>query len=274
MDLITPAAFMLAVVVVIAADLMDGGTLRSLVNLPAMLLVLGGTLGASVMSTATADLRLVPTFFSSILRPRSTPVERTIDDIAALAEVARREGFLRLEDELDRDSLAPFLQRGVRLIVDGADEERLRTVLEQELTVYEAREATGVRFFETAGGFAPTLGIIGTVVGLVSVLSNLANVQKLAPSIATAFIATLWGISTANFFWLPLAYKLRNTLAHELQAREMIIEGCIAIAAGQNPRLISEQLAVFVPPRKTVHSQSREDLVQGEGQTAHRLVDR
>lgn len=270
LDLITPAAFMLAVVVVIAADLMDGGSIHSLVNLPAMLLVLGGTLGASVMSTATADLKLVPTFFSRVLRPRPTPVERTIDDIATLAEVARRDGFLRLEDELDR----PFLRRGAQLIVDGADEERLRTVLEQELRIYEDRETTGVRFFETAGGFAPTLGIIGTVVGLIAVLSNLANVQKLAPSIATAFIATLWGISTANLFWLPIAYKLRNTLAHEVQAREMIVEGCIAIAAGQNPRVIAEQLAVFVPPRKMGHSQRSEQLGQHEEQTARKVVGR
>ena len=247
-------AFVFAVAAVVLADILDGGSIHSLINIPAMILVLGGTLGATTMSTAVADLKAVPSFLGKVGRPKITSIDQTIEDIAALAEVARREGLLRLEDELSRRPVSPFLQRGVQLIVDGADEERIRLMLEQELAIYEQRELTGASFFEAAGGYAPTLGIIGTVVGLVSVLSNLSNVQKLAPSIATAFIATLWGISTANLFWLPIANRLKGTLRHEVEAREMIIEGCIAIAAGQNPRLITEQLAVFRTPGKTKRS--------------------
>ncbi len=245
MDLITPIAFVIAVAAVIFADVLDGGAIRSLINIPAMVLVLGGTMGATVMSVANVDLKKVPGFLMKVLRPKSIKVDATIDDIAALAEVARREGLLRLEDELSRRQVAPFLTRGVQLIVDGADEDRIRFLMDQELSIFEQREASGAIFFETAGGFAPTLGIIGTVVGLVSVLSNLADIQKLAPSIATAFIATLWGVSSANLFWLPISNKIKNTLRIEVQAREMIIEGCIAIAAGQNPRLIAEQLAAY-----------------------------
>jgi chemotaxis protein MotA len=245
MDIITPIAFLIAVGAVVGADMLDGGTITALVNLPAMVLVLGGTMGVTVMSVASADLRKVPSFLFKVFRPKLTRVEQSIDDIAALAEVARREGLLRLEDELSKRTVSPFLARGVQLIVDGADEDRIRLLMEQELSVFEEREANGAIFFETAGGFAPTLGIIGTVVGLVSVLSNLSDIQKLAPSIATAFIATLWGVSSANLFWLPIGNKIKNTLRHEVRAREMIIEGCIAIAAGQNPRLIAEQLAVF-----------------------------
>ena len=245
MDLITPIAFVFAVAAVVAADVLDGGAIRALINIPAMVLVLGGTMGATVMSVANSDLRKVPSYLAKVLRPKLTKIDQTIEDVAALAEVARREGLLRLEDELSKRTVSPFLARGVQLIVDGADEERIRLLLEQELSIFETREANGAIFFETAGGFAPTLGIIGTVVGLVSVLSNLSNIQKLAPSIATAFIATLWGVSSANLFWLPISNKMKNTLRGEVQAREMIIEGCIAIAAGQNPRLITEQLAIY-----------------------------
>ncbi|MDA8346592.1 MAG: MotA/TolQ/ExbB proton channel family protein [Thermaerobacter sp.] len=271
MDLLTPIAFAVAVAAVLAADILDGGTIRSLINLPAMILVLAGTIGASIMSVAARDLKAIPGFFAKVLRPQSTSVEQAIDDIAALAEVARREGFLRLDDALLSRHVAPFLQRGVQLVVDGADEGRLRMVMEQELAIYEARESSGALFFQTAGGFAPTLGIIGTVVGLVSVLTNLSDVQKLAPSIATAFIATLWGISSANFFWLPIGYKIKNALAHELQAREMIIEGCIAIAAGQNPRLIIEQLAVYKPDRG---KGDRAPGAPGEEQTSPQMIGR
>ncbi len=245
MDIITPIAFVIAVMAVVAADVLDGGAIQALINIPAMVLVLGGTMGATVMSVANSDLRKVPSYLMKVLRPKLTKVDQTIDDIAVLAEVARREGLLRLEDEISKRSVAPFLARGVQLIVDGADEDRIRMLMEQELSIFEARESSGAVFFETAGGFAPTLGIIGTVVGLVSVLSNLSNIQKLAPSIATAFIATLWGVSSANLFWLPISNKMKNTLRHEVQAREMVIEGCIAIAAGKNPRLITEQLEMF-----------------------------
>lgn len=251
---------------VVLADIIDGGTITGLINISAMILVLGGTLGAVTMSTPMVDLRRVPSFLGKILRPKGTPVDQTIDDIAALAEVARREGLLRLEDELSRRPVPQFLQRGVQLIVDGADEDRIRLMMEQEVAIYEDRELSGAAFFETAGGFSPTLGIIGTVVGLISVLSNLSDVQKLAPSIATAFTATLWGIATANLFWLPLGNRLKANLKHEVQAREMIIEGCIAIAAGQNPRLIAEQLAVYRMPGKGGKAKKSGGAQEGEEQ--------
>ena len=257
---------MIAVVAVVLADILDGGTILGLINISAMILVLGGTMGATAMSTPMVDLKRVPAFLGKVLRPKGTNIDSTIDDIAALAEVARREGLLRLEDELGRRPVPEFLQRGVQLIVDGADEDRIRLMMEQEVTIYEERELTGATFFETAGGFSPTLGIIGTVVGLISVLSNLSDVQKLAPSIATAFTATLWGIATANLFWLPIANRLKANLRHEVQAREMIIEGCIAIAAGQNPRLISEQLAVYRLPGKPGKGKKADAAQEGEEQ--------
>ena len=245
MDLLTPLAFIAAVAAVLLADLLDGGRLGALLNAPAMLLVLGGTLGATAMTVPAEELLALPQVLWRLLRPDVTPMERTIGKIAALGEVARREGLLRLEDALQGSSVPPFLRHGLQGVVDGTDEHRLRTLLERELSLYERRQAKGAQFFLSAGGFAPTLGIIGTVVGLVSVLSHLSDVQRIAPAIATAFIATLWGVASANLFWLPISYKLSRTLAQEVLVREMIVEGCVAIAAGRNPRLILEQLSAF-----------------------------
>lgn len=248
-DIVTPVGFVIAVGALIVSVLLDGGSIRSLVNIPAMLLVVGGTIGATLMGFSTKDLRKVPGSFLSVIRPKATDTAQTIEDIAELAEVARREGLLRLEDQMAQRSLSPFLERGVQFVVDGADEERIRALMNEELSIFEEQQSVGPRVFDTAGGFAPTLGIIGTVVGLVSVLSNLSNIQKLAPSIATAFIATLWGVSSANLFWLPIGTKLKNALQREVRVREMIIEGCVAIAGGHNPRLIREQLSVYLDSR-------------------------
>ncbi len=247
-DLVTPAAFLAAVAAVLVADLLDGGSLHSLLNLPAMLLVLGGTLGATVISVSREDLLQVPQAFRRLLRPLALQREQAIDEIGDLAEVARREGLLRLEDELDRRELPAFLRDGVQKIVDGLDEAALRRMVERRIEIEERRSRALAEFFRTAGGFAPTLGIIGTVVGLVSVLSHLSDVQRLAPSIATAFLATLWGIASANLFWLPLGFHLEHLERQEREDQEMLLQGMVGIVNGQNPRILREELAVYLMP--------------------------
>lgn len=245
-DIVTPIGFVIAVGALLVSVLIDGGSMRSLINLPAILLVVGGTIGATMMGLTMREITKLPGFLISVVRPKATDAAQSVQDIADLAEIARREGLLRLEDQTAQRDLIPFLSRGVQFVVDGADEERIRSLMGEELGLWEEQQGLGARIFEMAGGFAPTLGIIGTVVGLVSVLSNLSNISKLAPSIATAFIATLWGVSSANLFWLPIATKLKSNLQRETRTREMIIEGCVGIAGGQNPRLLKEQLSVYV----------------------------
>lgn len=245
-DIVTPIGFVIAVGALLASVIIDGGSMQSLINPPAILLVVGGTIGATMMGLTMREIMKLPSFLISVIRPKATNAGKAVDDIAELAEIARREGLLRLEDQTAQRELSPFLERGVQFVVDGADEERIRSLLGEELYIWEEQQGLGARAFEMAGGYAPTLGIIGTVVGLVAVLSNLSNVSKLAPSIATAFIATLWGVSSANLFWLPVAGKLKSNLQRETRIREMIIEGCVGIAGGQNPRLIKEQLSVYV----------------------------
>lgn len=247
MDIVTPIAFVLALVAVVVSDIMDGGTILSLVNPAAMLLVIGGTLGATAMGFRMQDLKRLPKLVMQAFRPPKIDRVEVIRQIVQYADVARREGLLKL-DALLPEVKDEFLRHGLMMAVDGTDETLVRTVLESEMVTLEALAMGGAKFFDTAGGFAPTLGIIGTVIGLVSVLSNISNAAKLAPSIATAFIATLWGVSSANLFWLPVAGKLKLVAGLQTSVREIVIEGVLSIEAGDNPRVVMDKLRAYLEP--------------------------
>jgi chemotaxis protein MotA len=184
-----------------------------------------------------------------------------------LAEKARRQGLLALEDEAAQIE-NEFLRKGIMLVVDGTDPEVVRSVLEIDSAVLEERHKNGYELLDAMGGFAPTMGIIGTVMGLISVLSNLSDVSKLGPSIAVAFIATFYGVSTANLLWLPLGKKLKGKSQSEMAAREMMLEGILAIQAGDNPRIVQEKLLGYLAP----HSRPQE--TDGQGAPAEAGVGR
>lgn len=249
MDILTPIAFVVGLVAVLGADTMDGGVIRSLINPSAMLLVLGGTLGATLMSFRLEAVKRVPKLIMAVLKPPKTDRVAVVRELIGYAEIARRDGLLRLDGELPNVKDA-FMKHGLMMAIDGTDEALVRRVLESELETREQSSVSGARFFETAGGFAPTLGIIGTVVGLISVLSNISNAAKLAPSIATAFTATLWGVSSANLFWLPLANKIKNNAEAESSVGEIILEGVLAIEAGDNPRVVADKLKSYLTPEE------------------------
>lgn len=249
MDILTPIAFVVGVMAVLGADMMDGGVIRSLINPSAMLLVLGGTLGATLMSFRLDAVKRVPKMIMGVLKPPKMDRVAVVRELIGYAEIARRDGLLRLDGELENVK-DDFMKHGLMMAIDGTDETLVRKVLESELATRESAAVTGSRFFETAGGFAPTLGIIGTVVGLISVLSNISNAAKLAPSIATAFTATLWGVSSANLFWLPLSNKIKNNAQAEAEAREIILEGVLAIEAGDNPRVVADKLRSYLTPEE------------------------
>ena len=169
------------------------------------------------------------------------------DQLVALADRARREGLLALDAQLG-DIEDPFTRNALQLVVDGTDPEMVHTILEAEIDGMAARQAAGAAPFEKAGGFAPTMGIIGTVLGLVHVLQNLAAPSTLGPSISAAFIATLMGVGSANVVFLPIANRLKAISAEEAELRMMTLEGILSIQAGDNPRLVSEKLMSYVPP--------------------------
>ncbi len=176
-----------------------------------------------------------------------TPPTKLVDSIVKLAERARREGLLALEDAV-KTVEHPFLKRGLQLAIDGTDPEELNDILHAEITAKKKADKAGSKLFENMGGYAPTIGIIGTVMGLVHVLANLDKPQTLGPAISSAFVATLWGVLSANVIWLPIASRLGRLSAVEAEEMELVVDGVLAIQAGSNPRLVAQKLRSLLPP--------------------------
>lgn len=245
MDLGSVVGIILAVGGLLGGFIMDGGTIQSLIQPSAAVIVFGGTIGATLLSNRAKSLKSVGkylriTFFSQKFDPH-----RSIDRLVEMATTARREGILALEDQVEGfDDL--FLKKGIGLIVDGVDPELVKEMLDTEISYIEHRHEMGITLFESAGGFAPTMGIIGTVMGLVHVLGNLQDITKLGPQIATAFVATLYGVSSANVVWLPIAGKLRTRSSDEILGKEMTLEGILSIQAGENPTVLRQKLLSFL----------------------------
>jgi chemotaxis protein MotA len=232
----------------IGALLMEGGDVRALINVPAALLVFGGTLGAATISFRMNQIMSLPGVLAHAFRDKVEDTPYVIALLVELASRARRGGLLVLENESDTID-DPFLEKAMRLVVDGTDPELVREILTTELHFLQARHRVGESIFTTLGGFAPTLGIIGTVMGLIHMLANLSDPGKMGPLIAGAFIATLYGVSSANLLFLPIANKLRGRSAEEVLVRELIIEGILAIQAGDKPRIVEDKLKAYVAPR-------------------------
>lgn len=249
MDLSTLAGLGLAAGALVVSLYMDGGHLSQLWSASAFVLVNGGTLGATIVSYPLEDILALPKIITKTLFGRKPDMTATIDTIVAMVDKARKEGLLTLQNETPKLD-DPFLVRGIELVVDGTDPHAVRSIMETEIAFMEKRHKAGAGILETAGGYAPTMGIIGTVMGMVHVLGNLSNPDSLGPAIAVAFMATFYGIFTANVFWLPLGAKLKARSAAEVMMKEMVLEGVLSLQAGESPRIVREKLEVFLPPRQ------------------------
>jgi chemotaxis protein MotA len=181
------------------------------------------------------------------MAPKVPPMGDRIQVLVTLAEKARKEGLLALEAQV-KDIDDPFLKRGLQMGIDGTDPEELRAVLESEIAAKKAEDKVAAKFFTGMGGYAPTIGIIGTVVGLIHVLENLSDPTVLGPLIASAFVATLWGVMTANVFWLPMAAKISRTSDLQAAQMELLVEGITEIQAGTSPRAVRQKLSSLIPP--------------------------
>jgi chemotaxis protein MotA len=226
---------------------MEGSPIMAVLNPAAMAIVLGGTLGVTIVGTSFDRIKAIPLLYKKILSPEEYDLRGRVDELVGFAEKARRDGLLALDDELatvDDD----FMRRGLQLVVDGTDPEVVADVLDSEIDAMARRHAAGAQPFEKAGGFAPTMGIIGTVFGLVHVLENLDTPETLGPAISAAFIATLLGVGIANVVFLPAANRLKQLSAVEREFRMLTIEGILGIQAGDNPRVLADKLLTFVPP--------------------------
>jgi len=252
MDITTIIGLVLGFFGIIFGFILEGGHVASLFALSPVMIVILGTLGATIIGIPLQEIKKLPQWLKIAFTNQSFGVEKAYYTLVHFAEKARQEGLLSLEQELETIE-DKFTKQGMQLVIDGTDPEITRNILESNIAVLENRHKVGIGFFEAAGGYSPTLGIIGTVMGLVHVLGNLSDPDTLSSSIAAAFIATLYGVCLANLVYLPIAAKLKIKNQMEVQTMEMILDGIISIQSGENPAILKEKLKThlgYIPENK------------------------
>jgi chemotaxis protein MotA len=243
----TAIGIVVACVGILGAAMMEGTSPAAFMNMPAMLLVFAGTFGATMAATGMDAAKKIPSLYKIAFAGSDRQLAAKVNELVALAEKARRDGLLALETDLEQIE-DEFTRKGLQLVVDGTDPDLVRDILEVEIDAMAARHKQGAETFKTAGGFAPTMGIIGTVMGLVHVLENLSAPDTLGPAISGAFIATLMGVGAANVVFLPVASRLKGLSHEEVNERTLVLEGILSIQSGDNPRVVAEKLMSLVPP--------------------------
>lgn len=240
-DRLSLIGILVALLAIFGGNYLEGGRLDTLLNSAAALIVFGGTIGAGLLQTSSEDMRRALAMVKWIFHPPVIDFHAGIDKVVGWTLHARRLGLLGLEKqaEIENDE---FLRKGLQMIADGNELEVVRNVMEIELNIREQRDLQATRFFESMGGYAPTIGIIGAVLGLIQVMVNLSEPDTLGNGIATAFVATIYGVGFANLILLPIASKLRTIILKEYQYREMMLDGMLSIAQGQNPIAIRVKL--------------------------------
>lgn len=241
MDMLSMVGIMLALVAIVGGNILEGGHTSSLVQLTAFVIVAGGTLGAVMVQTPIRTFVRAMGMASWVFVPVKLQLEDTAEKIVNWSNIARREGLLGLESIAEEEQ-DPFARKSLQLLVDGSEPEVIRAILEVEIDNREYQDIEAAKVFDGMGGYSPTIGIIGAVMGLIHVMNNLADPSKLGSGIATAFVATIYGVGFANLLFLPMANKLKSQVRSQTRFREMVVEGVISIAEGENPRNIETRL--------------------------------
>ncbi|GAA5183949.1 flagellar motor protein [Niveibacterium umoris] len=245
MDKISIFGLLLGLTAIVGGQVLEGGHVGSLVQPTAFMIVIGGTLGAVMLQSPFTVFRQGVKMAVWIFVPPAPPFRRVIDQIVSWSGIARKEGLLALEGQA-AGIKDPFAAKGLQLLVDGVEPERLREVLEVEIGAWEQQLKTSAKIWEAAGGYAPTIGILGAVMGLIHVMENLSDPSKLGAGIAVAFVATIYGVGSANLIFLPVAKKLLAHITQLVAVREMMIDGLVGIAHGDNPRIIESRLQGYI----------------------------
>ncbi len=244
-DFISIFGIALGLIAIFGGFVLEGGHLGSLFQLTAFVIVIGGTLGAVMLQNSLTVFLRGMRMAKWIFLPPVFDGEDLIQHVTSWSNTARRGGLLALEPAIE-DIDDPFVKHGLQMLIDGAEPEALRDALQIEIDAYEEQQRQAAKVWEAAGGYAPTIGILGAVLGLIHVMANLSDPSKLGSGIAVAFVATVYGVGAANLFFLPIANKLKSLIAREVVLREMLIEGLIAVANGENPRLIERKLQGYL----------------------------
>jgi chemotaxis protein MotA len=245
MDILSITGILVGVGAILLGIVLDGGDISSLVDVPALIIVFGGTFGATLLQFPPVIFVRSMKMFSWVLIPKETNLSAQIDRVIYWSHLARKEGLLGLENALPNEK-DPFIKKGLQLLADGNSSDAIRDMLELDMYSKESMGLQAAGLYEAMGGYAPTIGILGAVMGLIHVMQNLTNPELLGQGIATAFVATIYGVGSANLIFLPIANKLKNHVLALTQAREMLTEGIIAIADGENPRNIKLKLGGYL----------------------------
>jgi len=258
MDLATIIGLIVAIGGALGGYLVEGGALLALLSLPSVLIVLGATVGAVFISMPLRELKEIPQLIKLVLFERNLDYNSLIAKITELANIARKEGILSLEP-LIRELENKFLASGLLMVVDGMDKEAAKSIMEAEINAVQERHFRRAKIFELAGGFCPTMGIMGTVMSMISIMKELDDPGTLGPKIGMAFTATLYGVGFANVLFFPIAEKLKSKNHEEMIYMEICMEGILSIQAGESPKIINEKLMVFVNQNKRRDNEEKQD---------------
>jgi chemotaxis protein MotA len=245
MDILSLLGIIIGFGAIIGGQYLDGGHIDSILNAVALFIVLGGTLGAVMLQTPLSTFLRALKMLSWVFFPPQHSPKELLEKILEWNQVARREGLFKLESLADLEE-DPFIQKGLQLISDGGTPEMIREILENDLYIDESKDIQSAKVYEAMGGYSPTIGIIGAVLGLIHVMRNLAEPSSLGSGIAVAFVATIYGVGLANLLFLPIASKLRSTIERRSSYYIMLIEGIIKVADGENPHIIESHLQVYI----------------------------
>lgn len=245
MDALSIIGIIIALSAILGGNVLEGGHTGSLVQLTAFLIVIGGTLGAIMLQTPFKVFFRSMKMFPWIFLPPKLDGEETMNKIIEWSKMSRKDGLLALESIADEE-VEPFSKKCLQLLVDGGEPKSIREIMETDLSQEETRGLMAAKVYEAAGGYTPTIGIIGAVMGLIHVMQNLSDPSKLGEGIAVAFVATIYGVGAANLFLLPISSKLKSVVDSRSQHKEMILEGVISIAEGENPFHIEKKLRVYL----------------------------
>ena len=256
MDMVTIFGLLVALVGIIGGQILEGGHVNSLMQATAALIVFGGTAGAVMVSTTRKDLKmglnLLRLGFSD---KQDEDPEQIIKQIVGAAQLARKESLLSLERQLPSYT-NPFMQNVFRFMIDGVEANSLRDIFETQIANEEENMLAGAKIWTDAGGYSPTIGIIGAVLGLIHVMENLSDTSKLGSGIAVAFVATIYGVGAANLLFLPLGSKIKRKVRIQLETKTMIIEGAIGIMSGLNPYIIEQKLRSYLHEPRTAEKRA------------------
>ncbi len=245
MDIVTILGLIVGFAAILVGQVLEGGSIHSIIQVTAALIVFGGTIGAVLINYPLHTIMLAVKNLKKVLfNPKVQPRE-LIKQIGEYATIARKEGLLALEPKI-KEIDDPFFAKGLQLIVDGTEPQATKEILEVDMAYAEEYDMTSAKVFESAGGYAPTIGILGAVLGLIHVMENLAEPEKLGAGIAVAFVATVYGVGSANLLWLPIAGKMKQKIREETIIKEMLIEGLIGLSEGENPKRLEEKLEGFL----------------------------